>query len=100
MLTSWLLSHIAIDENNCTVIIQSEVIKHVIPLLDYGNNDLVEKALWLINNLLLSEKRGDILGKYSMISLLSKLLQSSSPSIIATCARMLEALMRKDSNLD
>jgi hypothetical protein len=100
MLSAWLLSHIAIDDRNCGILLSSGVLRYMVPLLASENTDVIEKTLWVVNNLLTSGIREHMIGKFSIITSLTSLLRAPSHHIIFTSCNILKNLMRKDSCQD
>eukprot|EP01113_Clastostelium_recurvatum_P021504 TRINITY_DN2547_c0_g1_i6.p1 TRINITY_DN2547_c0_g1~~TRINITY_DN2547_c0_g1_i6.p1 ORF type:complete len:893 (+),score=272.87 TRINITY_DN2547_c0_g1_i6:173-2680(+) len=116
MLAAWLLAHLSLNQDNSKAVLESYVTESLIPLLKTSDNkDVLEKALWVVNNLSLNHSHSHILAAkpivrpkaseddpdppnegWGIIPVLSDMLLSQHPMVVAAAARPLVNLMHKD----
>ncbi|GAM21062.1 hypothetical protein SAMD00019534_042370, partial [Acytostelium subglobosum LB1] len=97
MLSTWLLSHLCLNSDNCAKVFKSDLLQSVMELLSSENQDIAEKALWVLTNLSLCPEHTSLLAEHGVVETLISFIKRNNHTLIILSAVPLRNLLHKDT---
>ncbi|EGG14650.1 pleckstrin domain-containing protein [Cavenderia fasciculata] len=97
MLSTWLLSHLCLNLENCITLLKSEIIETLMRILVSENQDVAEKGLWVLTNLTLCSEHSHLLVDYGVVEALTFFLKRSNHNLIILATVPLRNILHKDT---
>ncbi|GAM28874.1 hypothetical protein SAMD00019534_120500 [Acytostelium subglobosum LB1] len=96
-MSAWLLSHLCLNRDTGDSVLKSELIGAVLHLLDDKNQDIAEKALWVLTNLTICIEHSHQLIEYNAVDIMINIIKRSNYGLITLAAVPLRNLLHKDT---